>query len=73
MGARGGLNVIERTKMLLPLPEIEPQILIPPARRIVPLPTELRRGADKSLVFLIFLFATQLKNFFLDVLKKLEQ
>jgi hypothetical protein len=31
------------------------------------------RGADKSLAFPIFLFATQPKEFFLDGLKKLEQ
>jgi hypothetical protein len=31
------------------------------------------RGADKSLAFLIFLFAAQPKYFFLDGLKKLEQ
>jgi hypothetical protein len=34
---------------------------------------ELSRGADKSLAFLIFLFAAQPKEFFLDGLKKLEQ
>jgi hypothetical protein len=34
---------------------------------------ELRRGADNSLVFPIFLFAAQPKEFFLDGLKKLEQ
>jgi hypothetical protein len=33
----------------------------------------LRRGADKSLAFLIILFAAQPKEFFLDGLKKLEQ
>jgi hypothetical protein len=33
----------------------------------------LRRGADKSLAFLIFLFATQPKKYFLDGLKMLEQ
>jgi hypothetical protein len=33
----------------------------------------IRRGADKSLAFPIFLFAAQPKEFFLDVLKKLEQ
>jgi hypothetical protein len=33
----------------------------------------MRRGADKALVFPIFLFATQPKEFFLDGLKKLEQ
>jgi hypothetical protein len=33
----------------------------------------LRRGADKSLAFPIFLFAAQTKYFFLDGLKKLEQ
>jgi hypothetical protein len=31
------------------------------------------RGADKGLVFCIFLFAVQPKEFFLDGLKKLEQ
>jgi hypothetical protein len=31
------------------------------------------RGADKSLAFPIFLFAAQLKELFLDGLKKLEQ
>jgi hypothetical protein len=30
-------------------------------------------GADKSLAFLIFIFAEQPKEFFLDGLKKLEQ
>jgi hypothetical protein len=35
--------------------------------------TLLHRGADKSLAFLIFLFAAQPKEFFLDGLKKLEQ
>jgi hypothetical protein len=34
---------------------------------------EIRRGADKSLAFPIFLFAAQPKEFFLDELKKLEQ
>jgi hypothetical protein len=33
----------------------------------------LRRGADKSLTFPIFLFAAEPKEFFLDQLKKLEQ
>jgi hypothetical protein len=33
----------------------------------------LRRGADKSLAFPIFLFAAQPKEFFLDGLKNLEQ
>jgi hypothetical protein len=33
----------------------------------------IRRGADKSLAFPIFLFAAQQKEFFLDGLKKLEQ
>jgi hypothetical protein len=33
----------------------------------------LRRGAEKSLAFPIFLFATQPKEFFLDGFKKLEQ
>jgi hypothetical protein len=33
----------------------------------------VRRGADKSLAFPIFLFAAQPKEFFLDGLKKLEQ
>jgi hypothetical protein len=33
----------------------------------------LRRGADKSLAFPIFLFAAQPREFFLDGLKKLEQ
>jgi hypothetical protein len=35
--------------------------------------TTLRGGADKSLAFLIFLFAAQPKEFFLDGFKKLEQ
>jgi hypothetical protein len=34
---------------------------------------EIRRGADKSLAFPVFLFAAQPKEFFLDGLKKLEQ
>jgi hypothetical protein len=34
---------------------------------------EIRRGADKSLSFPIFLFAAQRKEIFLDGLKKLEQ
>jgi hypothetical protein len=34
---------------------------------------ELRRGADKSLAFFIFLFAAEPKEFFLNGLKKLEQ
>jgi hypothetical protein len=33
----------------------------------------IRKGADKSLAFLIFLFAAHPKEFFLDGLKKLEQ
>jgi hypothetical protein len=33
----------------------------------------IRRGADKSLAFPIFLFAEQPKELFLDGLKKLEQ
>jgi hypothetical protein len=33
----------------------------------------MRRGADKSLAFIIFLPAAQPKEFFLDGLKKLEQ
>jgi hypothetical protein len=33
----------------------------------------IRRGADKSLAFPIFLFAAQPKGFFLGGLKKLEQ
>jgi hypothetical protein len=33
----------------------------------------IRRGADKSLAFPIFLFGAQPKEFFLDGLKKLEQ
>jgi hypothetical protein len=33
----------------------------------------VRSGADKSLAFPIFLFAAQPKEFFLDVLNKLEQ
>jgi hypothetical protein len=33
----------------------------------------VRRGADKSLAFSIFLFAAQSKEFILDGLKKLEQ
>jgi hypothetical protein len=33
----------------------------------------IRRDADKSLAFPIFLFAAQPKEFFLDELKKLEQ
>jgi hypothetical protein len=33
----------------------------------------VRRGADKSLAFLIFSFAAQPQEFFLDGLKKLEQ
>jgi hypothetical protein len=33
----------------------------------------IRKGADKSLAFPIFLFAAQPKEFFLDGLKKLEQ
>jgi hypothetical protein len=33
----------------------------------------LRKGADKSLAFPIFLFAAQPKQFFLDGLKKLKQ
>jgi hypothetical protein len=33
----------------------------------------VHRSADKSLAFPIFLFAAQLKEFFLDGLKKLEQ
>jgi hypothetical protein len=33
----------------------------------------IRRGADKSLAFPIFLFAAQPKQFFWDGLKKLEQ
>jgi hypothetical protein len=34
---------------------------------------DVRRGADKSLAFPIFLSAAQPKEFFLDGLKKLEQ
>jgi hypothetical protein len=34
---------------------------------------DVRKGADKSLAFPIFLFAAQSKEFFLDRLKKLEQ
>jgi hypothetical protein len=34
---------------------------------------EIRKGADKSLAFPIFLFAAPPKEFFLDGLKKLEQ
>jgi hypothetical protein len=34
---------------------------------------QIRRGADKSLAFPIFLFAAQPKEFFFDGLKKLEQ
>jgi hypothetical protein len=34
---------------------------------------DIRRGADKSLAFLILLFAAQRKEFFLDGLNKLEQ
>jgi hypothetical protein len=34
---------------------------------------DIRRGADKSLAFPTFIFATQPKEFFLDGLKKLEQ
>jgi hypothetical protein len=34
---------------------------------------KIRRGAEKSLAFPIFLFAAQPKEFFLDGLKKLEQ
>jgi hypothetical protein len=34
---------------------------------------EIRKGADKSLAFPIFLFSAQPKEFFLDGLKKLEQ
>jgi hypothetical protein len=47
--------------------------------RFVPNPLQLiiwhyvRRGADKSLAFPIFLCAVQLKEIFLDRLKKLEQ
>jgi hypothetical protein len=37
------------------------------------MPNIIRRGADKSLAFSIFLFATQPKEFFLDGLKKLKQ
>jgi hypothetical protein len=40
------------------------------------LSSEVRKGTEKSLafaVFLIFLFAAQSKEFFLDELKKLEQ
>jgi hypothetical protein len=33
----------------------------------------IRKGANKSLNFPIFLFASQAKEFFLNVLKKLEQ
>jgi hypothetical protein len=33
----------------------------------------IRRGADKSSAFPVFLFATQPKEFFFDGLKKLEQ
>jgi hypothetical protein len=33
----------------------------------------VRRGADKSLAFPIFLFAAKSKEFFLDGLNKLEQ
>jgi hypothetical protein len=33
----------------------------------------IRRHGDKSLAFPIFLFAAQSKEFFLDLLKKLEQ
>jgi hypothetical protein len=33
----------------------------------------VRKGADKSLAFPIISFAAQLKEFFLDGLKKLEQ
>jgi hypothetical protein len=33
----------------------------------------IRRGADKSLAFHVFLFAAQSKDFFLDELKELEQ
>jgi hypothetical protein len=33
----------------------------------------LRRGADKSLAFPIFLFVAQPKEFFFDGLKRLEQ
>jgi hypothetical protein len=41
---------------------------------VPPLSRELiRRGADKSLAFPIFLFAAQPKEFFLDGLKKLAQ
>jgi hypothetical protein len=34
---------------------------------------QVRRGADKSLAFPIFLYAAQPKEFFLDGLNKLEQ
>jgi hypothetical protein len=37
------------------------------------LSSEIRRGADKSLAFCIFVFAAQPKEFYLDGLKKLEQ
>jgi hypothetical protein len=37
------------------------------------IPIIIRKSADKSLAFLIFLFAAQPKEFFLEGLKKLEQ
>jgi hypothetical protein len=42
-------------------------------RNLVADGSRIRRGADKSFAFPIFLFAAQPKEFFLDGLKKLEQ
>jgi hypothetical protein len=39
----------------------------------IPIKVAIRKGADKSLAFPIFLFAAQLKEFLFDGLRKLEQ
>jgi hypothetical protein len=41
VGPRAGLDVTEKKKNLLPLPEIEPRLLCLPSRSLNTIPTEL--------------------------------
>jgi hypothetical protein len=58
-------------------PEYAGSTFLQCARKLVPDYTagfyKIRRGADRSLAFPVFLFAAQPKEFFLNGLKELEQ
>jgi hypothetical protein len=59
-----------KREISLALPGIESW---PSSQPFVAIPSEISRGADKSLAFPIFLFTAQPKELFFHELKKLEQ